>query len=29
VVHMEDLKGRRETRRLSGLLPFPFDDRNL
>jgi cytidine deaminase len=29
VVHMEDLKGRRETRRLSELLPLPFDDRNL
>ena len=29
VVHMENLEGRRETRRLSELLPFPFDDRNL
>jgi cytidine deaminase len=29
LVHMEDLQGRRETRRLSELLPFPFDDRTL
>jgi cytidine deaminase len=29
LVHMEGSKGQRETRRLSELLPFPFDDRNL
>ena len=29
VVHMEDLKGRRRTLRLSELLPFPFDARHL
>lgn len=29
LVHMEDSKGRRETRRLSELLPFPFDDKSL
>jgi cytidine deaminase len=29
VVHMEDLRGRRRTMRLSELLPFPFDARHL
>ena len=29
LVHMEGAKGQRETRRLSELLPFPFDDRDL
>jgi cytidine deaminase len=29
LVHMEGSDGKRETRRLSELLPFPFDDRNL
>ena len=29
LVHMEDSKGRRETLRLSALLPFPFDDKTL
>lgn len=28
-VHLEDLKGHRRTLRMSRLLPFPFDDRNL
>jgi cytidine deaminase len=28
-VRMENLEGRGETRRLSELLPLPFDDRNL
>jgi cytidine deaminase len=28
-VHLEDLKGHRRTLRMSKLLPFPFDDRNL
>jgi cytidine deaminase len=28
-VHMEDLKGHGRTLRLSQLLPFPFDGRNL
>jgi cytidine deaminase len=29
LVHMEGSDKRRDTRRLSELLPFPFDDRNL
>jgi len=29
LVHMEDLRGRRLTLRLSELLPFPFDSRHL
>ena len=28
-LHMEDLKGRRKTLRMSELLPHPFDGRNL
>ena len=28
-VHLEDLNGHRRTLRMSKLLPFPFDDRNL
>jgi cytidine deaminase len=29
LVHLEDLKGQRQTLRLSELLPFPFDDKTL
>ena len=28
-VHLEDLRGRRRTLKLSELLPFPFDARHL